>query len=34
MAAIRLLLDEDVHLLLAETLRKRGYDARHVVELK
>ena len=33
MAAIRLLLDEDVRLLLAETLRQRGFDARHVIEL-
>jgi len=34
MAAIRLLLDEDVRPLLAETLRQRGFDARHVIELK
>jgi predicted nuclease of predicted toxin-antitoxin system len=34
MAAIRLLLDEDVRPLLAETLRQRGFDARHVDELK
>jgi hypothetical protein len=34
MAAIRLLIDEDVHLLLSETLRRRGFDARHVLELK
>jgi predicted nuclease of predicted toxin-antitoxin system len=34
MAAIRLLVDEDVHLLLSETLRRRGFDAQHVVELK
>lgn len=34
MAAIRLLLDEDVRLLLAKTLRQRGFDARHVVELR
>ena len=27
----RLLLDEDVHLALATALRKRGYDAIHVV---
>jgi hypothetical protein len=33
MAAIRLLIDEDVHLLLSETLRRRGFDAQHVVEL-
>lgn len=32
--AIRLLLDEDVRPLLAETLRRRGFDARHVDELK
>jgi hypothetical protein len=32
--AIRLLLDEDVRPLLAETLRQRGFDARHVDELK
>lgn len=32
MAAIRLLIDEDVRLLLAEILRQRGYDARHVLE--
>jgi hypothetical protein len=34
MAAIRLLIDEDVRPLLAETLRQRGFDARHVDELK
>jgi predicted nuclease of predicted toxin-antitoxin system len=34
MAAIRLLIDEDVHLLLGKTLRRRGFDAQHVVELK
>ncbi|MBI1814208.1 MAG: DUF5615 family PIN-like protein [Deltaproteobacteria bacterium] len=34
MAAIRLLIDEDVHLLLSETLRRRDFDAQHVVELK
>ena len=34
MAAVRLLLDEDVHLLPSETLRERGVDAQHVVELK
>lgn len=34
MAAIRLLIDEDVRLLLSETLRRRGFDAQHVVELK
>lgn len=33
MAAIRLLIDEDVRLLLSETLRRRGFDAQHVVEL-
>ena len=33
MAAIRLLLDEDVRVLLAEVLRQRGYDAVHVLEL-
>ena len=33
MAAIRLLLDEDVRVLLAEVLRQRGYDAQHVLEL-
>lgn len=33
MAAIRLLIDEDVRLLLSETLRRRGFDAEHVVEL-
>jgi predicted nuclease of predicted toxin-antitoxin system len=33
MAAIRLLIDEDVRQLLAETLRQRGFDARHVDEL-
>ncbi len=32
--AIRLLLDEDVRPLLAQTLRQRGFDARHVSELK
>jgi predicted nuclease of predicted toxin-antitoxin system len=34
MAAIRLLLDEDVHTLLSKTLRRRGFDVQHVVELK
>lgn len=34
MAAIRVLVDEDVRPLLAQTLRERGFDARHVVELK
>jgi predicted nuclease of predicted toxin-antitoxin system len=34
MATIRLLIDEDVRPLLAETLRQRGFDARHVDELK
>jgi predicted nuclease of predicted toxin-antitoxin system len=33
MAAIRLLVDEDVQPLLAPTLRPRGYDAQHVVDL-
>ena len=32
--AIRLLIDEDVRPLLAQTLRQRGFDARHVDELK
>ena len=32
--AIRLLLDEDVRPLVAETLRQRGFDARHVDEIK
>jgi predicted nuclease of predicted toxin-antitoxin system len=32
MAHIRLFIDEDVRLLLAETLRRRGYDAVHVLE--
>jgi predicted nuclease of predicted toxin-antitoxin system len=32
--AICLLLDEDVRPLLAETLRQRGFDARHVDEPK
>jgi hypothetical protein len=31
-ALLLLLLDEDVHLVLADALRKRGYDAIHVVE--
>jgi predicted nuclease of predicted toxin-antitoxin system len=34
MATIRLLIDEDVRPLLAETLRQRGFDAMHVDELK
>jgi hypothetical protein len=34
MAAIRLLIDEDVRPLLAETLRQRGFDAQHVDELQ
>jgi hypothetical protein len=34
MATIRLLLDEDVRPLLAQTLRQRGFDAKHVDELK
>jgi hypothetical protein len=29
---LRLLLDEDVHLVLASALRKRGHDAVHVGE--
>jgi predicted nuclease of predicted toxin-antitoxin system len=29
---VRFLLDEDVHLGLADALRKRGYDARHTGE--
>jgi len=33
MAAIRLLVDEDVRPLLARTLRLRGYDAEHVIDL-
>ncbi len=33
MAAARLLVDEDVRPLLAETLRQRGFHAQHVVEL-
>ena len=31
---VKLLLDEDVHASLAETLRKRGYDAVHSQELE
>jgi hypothetical protein len=34
MAAIRLLIDEDVRLLLSQTLRRRGFDAKHVIELQ
>ncbi len=34
MVAIRLLIDEDVYLLLATTLRQRKFDAQHVIELK
>jgi predicted nuclease of predicted toxin-antitoxin system len=34
MSTIRLLLDEDVWLGLAKTLRKRGYDALHVYEVQ
>jgi hypothetical protein len=34
MATVRLLIDEDVRPLLAETLRQRGFDAKHVDELK
>ena len=33
MAAIRLLIDEDVRPLIAKTLRDRGYDVQHVVEV-
>jgi hypothetical protein len=33
MATIRLLLDEDARMVLAEILRGRGYDAEHVLEL-
>ena len=29
---VRLFLDEDVHFVLADALRKRGYDARHTGE--
>ena len=29
---MRIFLDEDIHLALAEALRKRGYDARHTAE--
>ena len=29
---VRLFLDEDVHLVLASALHKRGYDARHTSE--
>ena len=32
--AVKLLLDEDVHLDLAEALRRRGYDAIHVREVR
>lgn len=32
MSGLALLLDEDVRVLLAETLRQRGYDAVHVLE--
>jgi hypothetical protein len=31
---IKLLLDEDVHFALADSLRKRGYDALHVQEMR
>jgi len=34
MAVIRLLIDEDVRPLLAETLRQRGFEAQHVSELQ
>ena len=34
MAAIRLLIDEDVRPLLAQTLRQRGFDVQHVLELR
>jgi len=30
---IKLLIDEDVHLALAEALRRRGHDAIHVREV-
>jgi len=30
---IKLLIDEDVHLMLADALRKRGYDVVHVQEI-
>ena len=30
----RVLIDEDVHLILAEAIRKRGFDAIHVNELE
>jgi hypothetical protein len=33
MKKIRLMLDEDVHLALADSLRKRGYDVVHVQEM-
>jgi len=33
-ADIKVLIDEDTHLALAEALRRRGYDAIHVRELE
>ena len=30
---IKLLIDEDVHLMLADAIRKRGYDVVHVQEI-
>ena len=33
-ADIKLLIDEDVHLALAEALRRRGHDAAHVREVE
>lgn len=33
-ADIKLLIDEDVHLALAEALRRRGHDAVHVREIE
>ena len=33
-ADIKLLIDEDTHLALADALRKRGYDAIHVREVE
>ena len=33
-AEVKLLIDEDTHLALAEALRKRGYDAVHVREVE
>lgn len=31
---LKLLLDEDVHFSLAQSLRKRGYDTLHVQEME